>query len=128
MLALALVVTPSASAKFVFFQTPSHNIGCAYSSSPANLRCDIRTGLRPPPPKPAGCRNDWTFGYQVGATGRAQRVCAGDTVFSPTARVIRYGTTWRGGPFACKSSRSGLRCRNPSGHGFFLSKQHSYRF
>jgi hypothetical protein len=70
-LVLALVLPASASAKFVFFQTPSHNIGCAYSSSPASLRCDIRSGLKPAPPKPKGCQNDWTFGYSVNATGRA---------------------------------------------------------
>lgn len=128
LLVAALVFVPTASAKIVFFQTPSHNIGCAYSSSPANLRCDILSGLKPAPRKPPGCQNDWTFGYQVSATGRARKVCAGDSVYSSSARVIRYGTTWRGGPFTCKSSRSGLRCRNRSGHGFFLSRQNSYRF
>ena len=127
-LLLALLLPASAQASFVFFQTPSHNIGCVYSSSPASLRCDIRSGLKPAPPKPRGCMNDWKFGYSVDPTGRAHTVCAGDTVFSPSARVVRYGTTWRGGAFACKSSRSGLRCRNRSGHGFFLSRQHSYRF
>jgi Family of unknown function (DUF6636) len=115
-LALVLVVTPSASGRFVFLQAP------------ANLRCDILSGLKPVPRKPPGCQNDWQFGYQVGPTGRARKVCAGDSVFSRGARVIRYGTTWRSGPFACKSSRSGLRCRNQSGRGFFLSRQHSYRF
>ena len=125
---LALLLPASAQASFVFFQTPSHNIGCAYSTSPANLRCDIRTGLKPPPPKPRGCMNDWTFGYEMSARGRARTVCAGDTVFSPSARVIRYGTTWRAGAFSCSSRRTGLRCRNRSGHGFFLSRQHSYRF
>ena len=125
---LALLAAPAASARFVFLQTPSHNIGCAYSSSPANLRCDILSGLKPAPRKPPGCQNDWTFGYQVDATGRARKVCAGDSVYSARARVIRYGTTWRSGPFTCKSRRLGLRCRNRSGHGFFLSRQHSYRF
>jgi hypothetical protein len=125
---LALLLPASAPAKFVFIQTPSHNIGCLYQSSPAALRCDIRSGLKPPPSKPRGCTVDWTGGYQVGATGRAQKVCAGDTVLSPSARVVRYGTTWRSGPFTCKSNTSGLRCRNRSGHGFFLSRRHSYRF
>jgi hypothetical protein len=128
MVLVALLVPVSASAKFVFFQTPSHTIGCVYQSSPTALRCDIRSGLKPPPSRPKGCMNDWTFGYQVGATGRAHKVCAGDTVLSPTARVVRYGTMWRGGPFTCKSSSSGLRCKNRSGHGFFLSRRHSYRF
>ena len=125
---LALLVPATASGKFTFIQTPSHNIGCLYQSSPAALRCDIRSGLKPPPSKPRGCTVDWTGGYQVGATGRAHKVCAGDTVLSANARVVRYGTTWRGGPFTCKSSTSGLRCKNRSGHGFFLSRQHSYRF
>jgi hypothetical protein len=125
---LALLLPASAPATFAFIQTPSHNIGCLYQSSPAALRCDIRSGLKPPPSKPRGCTVDWTGGYQVGATGRAQKVCAGDTVLSPSARVVRYGTTWRSGPFTCKSNTSGLRCRNRSGHGFFLSRRHSYRF
>ena len=125
---LALLLPASASAKFVFFQTPSHNIGCLYSSSPAYLRCDIRSGLKPPPSKPKGCTVDWTGGYQVGPIGRAQKVCAGDTVLSADARVVRYGRTWRGGAFTCKSRTSGLRCKNRSGHGFFLSRRHSYRF
>jgi Family of unknown function (DUF6636) len=125
---VALLVPASASAKFVFIQTPSHNIGCLYSTAPASLRCDIRSGLKPPPSKPKGCTVDWTGGYQVGPTGGAHKVCAGDTVLSPGARVVRYGATWREGAFTCKSSTSGLRCHNRSGHGFFLSKQHSYRF
>jgi hypothetical protein len=125
---LALLLPASASAKFVFFQAPSHNIGCVFSSSPAYLRCDIRSGLKPPPSKPKGCTVDWTGGYQVGPSGRAHKVCAGDTVLSRDARVVRYGTTWRRGPFTCKSSLSGLLCKNRSGHGFFLSRRHSYRF
>ena len=114
---------------YVFFQTPSHNIGCLYQKlHPLALRCDIRSDLKPPPSKPKGCTSALsTGGYQVGATGRAQKVCAGDTVLSPDARVGRYGTTWRGGTFTCKSSLSGLRCKNRSGHGFFLSRRHSYR-
>ena len=127
-LLLALVFPASAFGSFLFFQTPSHNIGCVYSTSPASLRCDIRTGLKPPPPKPKGCQNDWTFGYEMSARGRARTVYAGDTVFSPSARVVRYGTTLRRGAFRCKSQRTGLRCTNASGHGFFLSRQHSYRF
>jgi hypothetical protein len=127
-LLLALVFPASAAASFTFFQTPSHKIGCAYSSSPANLRCDISTGLKPPPAKPKGCMNDWTFGYEMGPRGHARTLCAGDSVFAATARVVRYGTTWRGGAFSCKSQKTGLRCRNKSGHGFFLSRQHSYRF
>jgi hypothetical protein len=128
-LALALPLTAGAATPaFQFFQTPSHNIGCAYSGSPQNLRCDIRTGLKPPPARPKGCENDWTFGYQVAARGGARRVCAGDTVFSAGARVIGYGSTWRAGSFKCISKRTGLYCLNGSASGFFLSRGFSFRF
>jgi uncharacterized protein DUF6636 len=44
------------------------------------------------------------------------------------AKSIPYGGKWSRGGFTCLSRKAGLRCRNRSGHGFFLSKQHSYRF
>jgi hypothetical protein len=43
-------------------------------------------------------------------------------------RVLRYGTTWRRDGFTCRSRIVGLRCRNASVHGFFLSRQRSYAF
>jgi hypothetical protein len=129
LLALVLPLTASAATpSFEFFQTPSHNIGCVYSGSPRYLRCDIRTGLKPPPPRPKGCQNDWTFGYQVSKRGPARGVCAGDTVLSPSARVIPYGRTWRRGPFVCRSRATGLLCRNSTRHGFILNRDHSFRF
>jgi hypothetical protein len=127
-LLLALFFPASADASVVFFQTPSHNIGCAYSSSPSTLRCDIRSGLRPRPPRPGNCDVDWGDSYGLGATGRATITCHGDTAIDARSRVIRYGSTWRRGPFTCRSRATGLRCRNRSGHGFFMSRQHSYRF
>jgi hypothetical protein len=36
-------------------------------------------------------------------------------------RILAYGTTWRHKGIVCTSARSGLTCRNPSGHGFFFS-------
>jgi Family of unknown function (DUF6636) len=127
-LVFALVFPAVASAKFVFFQTPSHNIGCVYSSSPTYVRCDIRSGLKPPPAKPKGCMNDWTFGYSIDARGPAHRVCAGDTVFLAERAAGRLRNDVEAVAFACKSTSSGLRCKNRSGHGFFLSRRHSYRF
>ena len=61
-------------------------------------------------------------------SGHAHVSCVSDSVHSPSARVLRYGTTWRRDGFVCRSSRAGLRCRNASGHGFFLSRQHSFAF
>jgi hypothetical protein len=129
LLALALPLSASAgTTSFQFFQTPSHNIGCVYSTSPQHLRCDIRTGLKPPPPKPKGCQNDWTFGYQLSGRGPARSVCAGDTVFGPGARILRYDQTWYRGPFNCTSLRTGLYCANHTLHGFWLSRARSYRY
>jgi hypothetical protein len=132
----ALVLASSAQAvparaadSFVFFRTPSHNIGCVESSTLGGyLRCDILSGLKPRPPKPSGCTLDWGFGYTLDTRGRAHVTCAGDTAVSPDARVLPYGTTWHRGAFRCSSRTIGLRCRNRSGHGFFLSRERSYRF
>jgi Family of unknown function (DUF6636) len=104
-----------------FFRLPSGNIGCAIFQSV--LRCDIANGLRPRPPRPAGCELDWGFGLTLGRTGRARVVCAGDTVIDPTAPVLRYGSTWRRGGITCSSATSGLTCTNAAGRGFFLSRQ-----
>jgi hypothetical protein len=129
LLALALPLSAGAATPvFEFFQTPSHNIGCAYSGSPQNLRCDIRSGLKPAPPKPKGCQNDWTFGYRMSGRGPAGTVCAGDTVFKQGARVIAYEARWRRGSFQCSSQPAGLYCENAIGNGFALSREFSYRF
>ena len=125
---LALFFPASAGASFVYFHTPSHNIGCVYSSSPASLRCDIRSGLRPRPPRPGNCDVDWGDSYGLGATGRATITCHGDTAIDRNSRILRYGSTWKRGAFTCRSKATGLRCRNRSGHGFFMSRQRSYRF
>jgi hypothetical protein len=116
-----------------FFQTPSRNIGCVYVAPFAvkdrpYLRCDIGGGLHPLPPRPRGCDLDWGYGYSMSDTGRARPFCAGDTAKDPRAPVLGYGRTWRRGPFACVSQRSGLRCTNRSGRGFFLSRERSYTF
>lgn len=129
---LALVFAAPAYPLTVLFRTPSANIGCVYSSEPdvsgPFLRCDILSGLKPKPRKPKGCELDWAFGFQLGARGRAQTVCAGDTAVDRRARTLRYGQRWSRGGFVCTSRLTGLRCKNLSGHGFVLSRAHSYRF
>jgi hypothetical protein len=127
---LTLALAATAHAFVVQFRTPSSNIGCLFSSEPGmggpSLRCDIRSGLRPKPAS-RGCGLDLT-GYQLGPRGRATIVCAGDTAVNGRAKALRYGTTWSKGGFSCTSRRAGLRCKNRSGHGFVLSRAHSYRF
>ena len=45
-------------------------------------------------------------------------------VGSGIAKVLGYGKTWSGGGIRCTSAETGLTCRNKSGHGFFLSREH----
>ncbi|HLX31968.1 MAG TPA: DUF6636 domain-containing protein [Gaiellaceae bacterium] len=115
----------------VSFRTPSGNIGCVYLSGPAqpNLRCDIRSGLQPRPSKPPGCLHlNWGDSYEMNSTGRVGLTCHGDTAILPNSRVLRYGSVLKLRGFVCRSRAVGLRCRNLTGHGFFLSRRHSYRF
>jgi hypothetical protein len=128
-LCVLLAAAGSAGAGIVSFRMPSRNIECAeFTGTRATLRCDIRSGVQPLPPKPASCEFDWGVGYVIGRRGRAHVSCVSDSVHNASARVLRYGTTWRRDGFACRSSRAGLRCRNASGHGFFLSRERSYAF
>jgi hypothetical protein len=116
---------------FVTFLTPSGNIGCGYSSGagPRSLRCDIASGLEPRPARPKDCKHlNWGDSYTMNVRGRAILTCHGDTVIIKGSKVIGYGKTWRRGGFVCRSRMAGLTCKNASHHGWFLSRQHSYRF
>ncbi|HTS74410.1 MAG TPA: DUF6636 domain-containing protein [Gaiellaceae bacterium] len=132
LLALALTLAAPAAASIRSFRTPSGNIGCVYASSLGKggpyLRCDIGSRLKPKPPKPKGCNFDWGDSFEMHSTGRVDVTCHGDTAIIPTSKVLRYGQRWSRGGFTCLSRKVGLRCRNKSGHGFFLSRQHSYSF
>ena len=103
-------------------QTPSRNIGCIFSRSPDSVRCDVRTGLRPPPPRPKGCDLDWAYGLEMTVKSRPKTFCAGDTVLAQ-GPILAYGATLRILGFTCLSQPAGLRCTNRAGHGFFLSRQ-----
>ena len=121
----------SAAFRIVHFRTPSGNIQCGYTSGGGfkpELRCEIRSGVVPLPPKPKSCEFDWGAGYFLGPTGRAQILCISDTIQVRSPPVLAYGRTWRGGPFTCVSRTIGLRCSNRAGRGFFLSRERSYSF
>ena len=105
------------------FRLPSGNIYCAYehySFSPKNLRCEIRTKIKPTPP--SGCAD----GYIMRQTGPARPFCASDTIYDRNALVLAYGTTRQFGVFKCTSSAAGLKCANASGNAFVMSTRHSY--
>jgi len=99
------------------FRMPSNNIGCLLSG--ATLRCDIRTGLEPPPA--GSCEGDWTA-VTIAAKGAAKPLCASDTIFDGSAPRLDYGSVWGGGGITCLSDQSGLQCSSTPGHSFFLSR------
>ena len=116
-----------------FFRMPSGNVYCAYehySFAPTDLRCEIRSKLKPLPPRPASCRDAvWGAGYSMRQRGPAGVLCITGHglppeggLSLPTARTRQFGV------FRCSSSVKGLRCVNSTGNGFFLSKEHSYTY
>jgi len=102
------------------FTTPSRNIVCAYLAEASVLRCDIRSGLNPPPS--GECELDWT-GLVLGATGPAEPQCAGDAVPADDDSVLVYGERWARDGLECASSETGLECSNEEGGSFFLSRE-----
>src|SRR3954466_16210280 len=89
--AAALAMIPSAaSARVKFFESPSGNIGCVIGGGLA--RCDIQRHAWTPPPPPSSCLDlDYGNGAEVIGGHPGEYTCAGDTVFTPSARVLQYG-------------------------------------
>ena len=121
-IAIALAFAAPAGAA-VFFESPSHNIGCALSAQ-TGVRCDIRHHAWKAPKKPKWCDVDYGGGVAVDKKGKAGIVCAGDTTLN-SGPVLPYGSSINRGRFNCESQEAGMRCVNKrSGHGFYLNKQH----
>jgi hypothetical protein len=105
------------------FRSPSGNIGCSLLGGLA--RCDIEKRSWRPPARPSSCPQivDFGQGLEVGGSGAARFVCAGDTARDPASPVLPYGSGSQVGALDCLSASSGLTCRNGAGHGFFISIQ-----
>ena len=118
------------------FKTPSGNIVCGYSIPPDTrdtaVGCGIASGLKPAPRNT--CKDLDYSGKRMSVRQSGKAVvdlCAGDPgpfLLTKTAPVLGYGSSWRGGGITCASRRTGVTCRNRSGHGFFMSRAHSYTF
>jgi hypothetical protein len=92
----------------------------------ALARCDIVHRSWSLPPRPADCPNivDFGQGIEVGRSGAARFVCAGDTARDPSSRKLPYGSASQVEDFVCVSRPSGMTCTNRlNGHGFLLSVQ-----
>ena len=118
----------------VYFRGPGGNVVCGYFAGaglPAFLECGVPTGLDPPAPKPSAgsCNGLDPAGDRVRlhSTGGAFGFCSGDIgVLGEigSAPALAYGKDWHEGPFTCITSVAWVTCKNPSGHGFALSRLH----
>jgi hypothetical protein len=127
--ALALGLAAAAPASAFWFQTPSHNIACQGTTK--YIRCDTRFATRYGAERyrPKGCDLDWDQGFSMGPRTRSHVFCHGDTALNPDVVVLRYGRSKVFAKhFRCTSRRSGLRCQNRAGHGWFLSRQRQALF
>jgi hypothetical protein len=125
-LLLALAVTPLPG-----IRTPSGNISCFAQTRPAVLFCRIRQAEYAPRLR-AHCAAppievDWA-GFELGATRKGSISCSGGVLYDPATQrpayvTLPYGRAWRSGPFACRSSVTGLTCRSRAGHSLFISRQ-----
>lgn len=125
-LALALAGGSSAAMAENFnFKTPSDNIYCAYYDDDGKglVRCDIKSYTPTTRKRPADCDLDWGYAFEVaGGTKRGYIVCGGDTVISPEAKALPYGTRWKRKGITCGIEETGVTCTNRKGHGFFVSR------
>lgn len=127
--ALASGARPSAhAARLVFFRTPSNLIGCMYSSSPVELRCDTRYRTKFSRGRHHCGQGDVGQSFRMTRRGRVRVPCTSDAAFDPSARVLHYGDVRAYGPFECTSLRTGLDCTNQAHHGWSLSRQRQNLF
>ncbi len=129
-MALAFTVVSNASAHADVpirgFQTPSKNINCTYyeyDEEPAVLGCEIRGYTGTTPRRPKDCEFDWNALPEIREKGKATLfACVSDTRWWIDAPVVKYGSTWKYGPFRCSVATTGVTCTNLSGRGFTLRR------
>jgi hypothetical protein len=136
---LASIVAGSGSASSTVvlpgFKSPSGNIKCLYlPGPPAAVWCSIgHAGYSKK--LTAYCAQprigvDWA-GFSLGTKSKGGIECTGGVLYDPQTQhpsyaTLAYGKTWRYGAFTCSSATAGVTCRNPKGHGVFVSRE-SYR-
>ena len=121
----AKVSNPAPDAQSAGFRTPSNDVHCQFFEidSDKSLRCDVREMTRRPQGRPRDCDMEWGDAFEINTAARSgERICHGDTVVDASTPVLGYGQAWERGGFRCKSEQSGVSCKNPSGHGFEISK------
>lgn len=117
--ALAILVPTSVASADAFFKTPSGNILCQQVNSKRWVECSVASSRH---------GSSLTVYYVRRAGGARTFRSGGNPAFEvPTLRYGRRKHLLNGG-VVCTSRKSGLTCRNRSGHGFVLSAERQRRF
>jgi hypothetical protein len=127
-LAAACAAPAVGAASFVHFQSPSGNLDCIGSSSPAFVQCLAEHATWPSErARPAGCNLDWSP-YELTLERRAVRIgsCRGDVgpLCLEDCRTLGFGQSVNIGPIRCRSAANGITCRYVRGKlaGFRIAR------
>ncbi|MGI3168353.1 DUF6636 domain-containing protein [Pseudooceanicola sp. C21-150M6] len=126
MIALLFLLLPGAAlADGYGFRTPSGNIYCNGTVIDGAIDCNIvEFNGAPLQPKPGNCNGIWGHTFEMDGTGPARMSCSSYRPRKSTyTNIAGYGQSADFGPIRCTSEKTGLTCRNQSGHGFFLSRR-----
>ena len=128
---LAAALATAAHADVFMFATPSGNIHCSVglSADAADVECTIVERQGPPAaPQPVTCGASWGHTFLLFDTGPVQMVCTPPPRRLNIGEIAPYGQSGQFNLITCQSERTGLTCRNASGHGFFLSRRQQLIF
>jgi hypothetical protein len=113
------------------FRSPSGNIKCLYIPNVGFMYCAIAKANYAKK-LIAYCAQpkigvDWA-GFTLGKKGKGSVECSGGAMYDsstqhPSFVTLPYGKTWKRSVFSCRSRVTGVTCKNPSGHGLFVSRQ-----
>jgi hypothetical protein len=131
-LALASSSLAASASTLPGFRSPSGNIKCLYiPNHPAFVYCTIAEASYAKK-LIAYCAQprfgvDWA-GFTLGPKGKGSVECSGGTVYDPSTQhpryiTLAYGKKWKRGVFTCWSRVNGVTCKNPGGHGLFISRE-----
>lgn len=110
-----LAITAPAAFSYAEFRTPGEAAYCGRGDG-----ADIRLVCWTP-------NDGFTVTMGVRAKPRKMYLQGNRGYVQNQARVLRFGRTWRGGSFVCRSRSSGLTCTNRRGHGWWLGRYVGYR-
>jgi len=112
-----LSLAPAAQARsvsYLNFHSPSKRISCSVEKyGGPGLECTSPDITR---------FGDLDPYFRVSTRGHARLGQRGDVNrYNVRSRALRYGATWKRFGVTCHMRRSGLTCRNRSGHGFHMA-------